>query len=145
MAAPYITAGLERFNRVASLFGVEPRPPFTDRDLIEFQAWVPVKLRIRDGHAKWVLREAMRSVAPIQHRLARPTRVISGGPSLAQFLTRHLEFDKSDVLQPPAVAWLDAARLKAACEQPEDSSVNGLAAALRLLVWVQNQVPAVHP
>ena len=42
--------GLERFNRVASLFGVEPRPPFTDRDLIEFQAWVPATLRIRDGH-----------------------------------------------------------------------------------------------
>ncbi|OQC17491.1 asparagine synthase-related protein [Candidatus Skiveiella danica] len=144
MAAPYITAGLERFNRVASLFGVEPRPPFTDRDLIEFQAWVPVKLRIRDGHAKWVLREAMRPLLP--YNIAwRTDKSHIGWAFNRAVLAGHLEIDQSDVLQPPAVAWLDAARLKAACEQPEDSSVNGLAAALRLLVWVQNQVPAVHP
>ena len=144
MAAPYITAGLERFNRVASLFGVEPRPPFTDRDLIEFQAWVPVKLRIRDGHAKWILREAMHPLLP--YNIAwRADKSHIGWAFNRAVLAGHLEIDQSDVLQPPAVAWLDAARLKAACEQPEDSSVNGPAAALRLLVWVQNQVPAVHP
>lgn len=143
MAAPYITVGLERFNRVASLFGVEPRPPFADRDLIEFQAWVPVALRNRDGHAKWILREAMSPLLP--YNIAwRTDKSHLGGDFTRAVLSRHLEIDKSDVLQPPVGAWLDAARLIAACENPEGNSINGLSAALRLLVWVQNNCPAVR-
>ncbi|MBK9669164.1 asparagine synthase-related protein [Thermomonas sp.] len=64
ITAPFITAALERYNRVASLFGVEPRPPYADRDLVEFQAWMPLALRTRDGHRKWVLRQAMSGLLP---------------------------------------------------------------------------------
>ena len=125
MAAPYITVGLERYNRVASLFGVEPRPPFADRDLIEFQAWVPVALRNRDGHAKWILREAMYPLLP--YNIAwRTDKSHIGGDFTRAVLSRHLEIDKSDVLQPPVGAWLDAARLIGACENPEGNSINGL-------------------
>jgi len=67
-----------------------------------------------------------------------------GGDFTRAVLSRHLEIDKSDVLQPPVGAWLDAARLIAACENPEDNSINGLVAALRLLVWVQNNGSAVR-
>lgn len=62
--AAYIAAGLERYNRVASLHGVEPRPPYTDRELVEFNAWVPIRLRTRDGHRKWLLRDAMAGLLP---------------------------------------------------------------------------------
>ncbi|MBK9987506.1 MAG: hypothetical protein IPP21_11320 [Betaproteobacteria bacterium] len=84
MAAPYITAGLERFNRVASLFGVEPRPPFTDRDLIEFQAW-----RCRSSFESGTAMQSGSCGRPCDRcshttSLGGPTRVISGGGSLAQ-------------------------------------------------------------
>ena len=64
ISVAYITAAIERYNRVASLFGVEPRHPFSDRDLIEFQAWMPISMRLRDGHRKWVLRQAMANDLP---------------------------------------------------------------------------------
>jgi asparagine synthetase B (glutamine-hydrolysing) len=60
----YITAAMERYERVAAHFSVEPRPPFTDRELIEFQAWVPWHLRVRDGRQKWILRKAMAGQLP---------------------------------------------------------------------------------
>jgi asparagine synthase (glutamine-hydrolysing) len=64
LTAPYITAGIERYGRVASHFGIEPRPPFTDRDLIEFNACVPRELRVRDQASKWILRQAMQGELP---------------------------------------------------------------------------------
>lgn len=64
MTAAYITAGVERYNRVAAHHGVEPRPPFLDRRVIELHAWLPLDLRLRQGWDKWVLREAMAIVLP---------------------------------------------------------------------------------
>ena len=66
LGVAYITAGVERYNRVASYFGIEPRPPFTDRDLIAFQARVPARLRTHDYRPKWILRQAMRDLLPHQ-------------------------------------------------------------------------------
>lgn len=66
LASPYITAALERYNRVASLYAIEPRHPFADRDLIEFMAWMPIPLRTAHGHLKWVLRQAMANDLPAE-------------------------------------------------------------------------------
>ena len=64
MTAAYITAAIERYNRVASFHGIEPRHPFLDRQMIEFHAWMPLHLRLHSGHYKWILRQAMRNVLP---------------------------------------------------------------------------------
>lgn len=64
MTAAYITAGIERYNRVASHHGVEPRPPFLDRRVIELHAWLPLDLRQRLGWDKWALRAAMSPLLP---------------------------------------------------------------------------------
>lgn len=64
MKAAYITAAIERYNRVASFHGIEPRNPYLDREVIELHAWIPLRLRVRDGWPKWVLRHAMRDVLP---------------------------------------------------------------------------------
>jgi asparagine synthase (glutamine-hydrolysing) len=64
MTAAYITAGIERYNRIANFHGVEPRHPFLDRDLIELHAWLPLSLRLHDGHQKWALRAAMQDLLP---------------------------------------------------------------------------------
>lgn len=64
ITAAYITAGIERYNRVASHHGVEPRPAFLDRRVIELHAWLPLDLRLRQGWHKWALREAMGLTLP---------------------------------------------------------------------------------
>ena len=64
MTAAYITAGVERYNRVASFHGIEPRHPFLDRRVIELHAWLPLGLRLRKGRYKWILRKAMEGILP---------------------------------------------------------------------------------
>lgn len=62
--SPYGAAGIERYHRVATLFGVEPRHPFLDVDLVEFASWIPDRLLLRDGYPKWALRRAMTGLLP---------------------------------------------------------------------------------
>ena len=137
MAAPYITAGLERYNRVASRFGVEPRPPFADRDLIEFQAWVPIDLRLRDGHLKWVLRQAMAGLLPDPVRWRTDKQHIGFRFSQVQ-VQRH----RPSVAELGPVlgrGWLDPVRLQAALAPgAPDSTVGDLATAGALARWLRS-------
>ena len=64
MTVAYITAGVERYNRVASFHGIEPRHPFLDRRMIELHAWLPLGLRLREGRYKWILRKAVEGLLP---------------------------------------------------------------------------------
>jgi asparagine synthase (glutamine-hydrolysing) len=64
MTSAYITAAIERYNRIASAYGVEPRPAFLDRRVIELHAWLPQEFRLRDGLYKWALRAAMQDLLP---------------------------------------------------------------------------------
>ncbi len=64
MRSTYTTAGIERYGRVAANRAIEPRHPFLDRRLIEYCAWLPLGLRLRDGWPKWALRKAMSGILP---------------------------------------------------------------------------------
>lgn len=61
---PFLTVGLERYERVASAFGVEARHPFTDVRLAEFCLALPWYLKTRRGWTKYILRRAMESYLP---------------------------------------------------------------------------------
>lgn len=133
LAAPYITAAIERYNRVASLYGVEPRHPYADRDLIEFQAWMPLSLRIRDGHLKWVLRQAMTGLLPPEVAW-RQDKYHIGWQFSRQLLS---EAHAADV-QPQGVleeGWFDASRVGNAHADPEGTVGSGLFAMYVLLLW----------
>lgn len=86
LGVAYITAGLERYNRVGSYFGVEPRPPFTDRELIAFQARVPWALRLHEARPKWILRKAMHGLLPSEVAWRRGKEHLGG-----EFSTRLLQ------------------------------------------------------
>ena len=149
MAAPYISTGIERYNRVASLFGIEPRPPFADRDLIQFQAWMPIDLRLRDGHLKWVLRQAMAGLLPDPVRWRTDKQHIGFRFSQVQ-VQRH----RPSVAELGPVlgrGWLDPVRLQAALAPgAPDSTVGDLAtagaagAAAVRLVFVRLAEPATR-
>lgn len=64
MSSSYAVVGLERYHRLAHRYGVEPRHPFLDRRLVEFCAWLPFELRVREGYPKWALRQAMSEWLP---------------------------------------------------------------------------------
>jgi asparagine synthase (glutamine-hydrolysing) len=134
MAAPYITAGIERFNRVASLFGVEPRPPFTDRELIEFQAWVPINLRLREGHPKWILRKAMSSLLPSSIAW-RTDKSHIGWAFNHEMLLRQLQAAPGFRPAQCIGRWIDQNKLGSAMENALENPQQNLAAAWRLMLW----------
>ncbi|MBN8491248.1 MAG: hypothetical protein J0M00_07465 [Burkholderiales bacterium] len=135
LAAPYITAGLERYNRLASLYGIEPRPPYADRDLIEFQAWMPLGLRIRDGHLKWVLRQAMVDRLPAEVAWRRDKSHI--GWRFNRVLLDRALAGMGPETKMAGIGWLDGSRLDDACRHPDTQVAAGLQEALRVLQWHQ--------
>jgi asparagine synthase (glutamine-hydrolysing) len=54
----------DRYDRMASRCGVEPRHPFQDRDLLEFCVGLPVNWKFRDGWTKYILRKSLGGIVP---------------------------------------------------------------------------------
>lgn len=61
---PYLTVGVERYNRVASAVAVEPRHPFLDRRLVAFSIGLPGEQKLTHGWPKMILRRAMAGRLP---------------------------------------------------------------------------------
>jgi asparagine synthase (glutamine-hydrolysing) len=55
---------LVKSDRVSMAHAVEVRPPFVDHRIIEFAAKLPIDLKIRGSHQKYLLKEVMRSKLP---------------------------------------------------------------------------------
>ena len=62
--AGYITAALERADRIASLYSIEPRHPFLDTQLVEFCLALPWTASFYRGRTKVVQRDAMTGFLP---------------------------------------------------------------------------------
>jgi asparagine synthase (glutamine-hydrolysing) len=55
---------LTKVDRASMAASLEARVPLLDHELVEFAVSVPSGLKIRGGHGKWLLREAMRDLLP---------------------------------------------------------------------------------
>ena len=66
ISSSYTSAAIERYRRLASRYGIEPRHPFLDRRLVEFCVWLPQSLRLRDGYPKWAIRQVMSQKLPVE-------------------------------------------------------------------------------
>jgi asparagine synthase (glutamine-hydrolysing) len=61
----YMTHTLLRDTDAMSMaHSLEVRVPLIDHKLVEFATRIPFALKLRDGHAKWVLTQALRDVLP---------------------------------------------------------------------------------
>ncbi|MFC1695159.1 asparagine synthase-related protein, partial [Pseudomonadota bacterium] len=60
----YITAGIERYGRVAAVCGVENRSPLLDKRVVEFCLAMPWQQKVRNGWSKYALRELAKRVVP---------------------------------------------------------------------------------
>ena len=61
---PNVSAGRERYARLAASAGVEARDPFLDRKVVDFCTRLPGHLLIRDGWPKAILRDVMAGKLP---------------------------------------------------------------------------------
>jgi asparagine synthase (glutamine-hydrolysing) len=68
---PYATVGLERYDRVASRWGVDLRHPLLDLRLVELCLALPWHLKNRDGWTKYILRRATEEELPEEVRWRR--------------------------------------------------------------------------
>lgn len=61
---PFLTVGLERYDRVAALCSVEPRHPLVTRELVDFYCRVPWHQFVADGWSKVLLRRVGQHYLP---------------------------------------------------------------------------------
>lgn len=61
---PHLVAARERYDRVASAFGVEPRDPFMDIRVIQFVLSLPSSQLQADGWPKLILRRSIEGIIP---------------------------------------------------------------------------------
>lgn len=64
MTHPLLAVGLERYDRVAALCGVEPRHPLLDRRLVEFSIALPWDQKVRQGWSKYHMRRLAERLLP---------------------------------------------------------------------------------
>ena len=64
----YIPVALERYDRVAATYSIEPRHPFFDKRLVEFCLALPREQKVSNGWSKILLRRAMAGLLPDQVR-----------------------------------------------------------------------------
>jgi asparagine synthase (glutamine-hydrolysing) len=63
---PFAVVGMERYERVAAPFGIRPRHPIFDVQLLEYCVNLPWNLRTREGWSKYGLRKAMTRSLPAE-------------------------------------------------------------------------------
>jgi asparagine synthase (glutamine-hydrolysing) len=61
---PAVTAGRERYARIAASIGMEARDPFLDKRVVDFCSRLPGHARIRNGWPKTILREVIADRLP---------------------------------------------------------------------------------
>jgi asparagine synthase (glutamine-hydrolysing) len=55
---------LVKVDRAAMGVSLETRVPFLDHKLVEFAWKIPLNMKIRDGHGKWLLKELLYKYVP---------------------------------------------------------------------------------
>ena len=61
---PNLTVALDRYERVAAFYSIEPRHPLLDKRLVEFCLSLPGEQKVRQGWTKSILRRAMVGKVP---------------------------------------------------------------------------------
>ncbi len=108
LCVAYLTAAIERYERVGSCFGVDSRHPLLDRRLLEFAVALPWWQKTRDGWSKRLLRHLAAQRLPHQvawregwehvgwvltgrllgewHHSSRPPQQLQAGEPLSAFV-----------------------------------------------------------
>lgn len=64
LQVPYLTAAIERYERLGSYFGLETRHPLLDIRLLELSVALPLDQKVRGGWSKYLLRQIAQQRLP---------------------------------------------------------------------------------
>jgi asparagine synthase (glutamine-hydrolysing) len=102
---PYISIGLERYDRVAAAQGIEPRHPYLDKRLVEFSLALPWEQITRQGWTKYIVRQAM------QERLPEAVRWrVIGLNHAAAFWNTYFQYQQGEWTDPLLTTALNATK-----------------------------------
>jgi len=62
---------LQKVDRAAMAVALETRVPFLDKDVVEFAARIPPRMKVRNGRGKWLVRQVLYQHVP-QDLVDRP-------------------------------------------------------------------------
>ena len=142
---PYLTVGIERYNRVASSLAIEPRHPWLDRRLVSFCLTLPGKQKLGQGWPKAILRRAMKDHLPETVRWRRGKEHL--GWDFTTTLIRntradiHANINKNAKIIHP---YIDARKLKESLlaftenGDIDDEIVGNIFETASLIEWLQN-------
>lgn len=88
---------LQRLDRCTMRYSLEARSPFMDKALIQLEYNVPMRLKIKNGVEKWILREACRGVLPDYLRNRRKVRTPQG-TGLLYRLKEYMEAKRVEIV-----------------------------------------------
>jgi asparagine synthase (glutamine-hydrolysing) len=118
---------LQRVDRMSMAYGVEARVPFLDRRLVELAYSAPLRLKLRDGVEKWLLRAAVDDLLP-EYVAWRPKSRMAEGSGL---------FDR-------LVEWARQQRTALPCEVLERLSIRHPDGAYLLEQYLAAGYPLPH-
>jgi asparagine synthase (glutamine-hydrolysing) len=102
----------------AMYFSIENRSPFLDRELFEFCHRIPSRHLIRHGHAKSVLRDAMRGIVP-NCVLDNPRKVGFNAPIFSFLDVRNSEVRASLLDESPIFKLVKRERIESLINKPD--------------------------
>ena len=141
---PYLTAGVERYERVASYCAVEARHPLLDRRFVELCISMPWNQLCRNGWSKFGLRQLAAELVPSQVAWRR-----DGGGLDWQYFSRWMRTNRQQVIDQlmsdsgPLTDWIDWAvfskKLKQYMIDADDVTNDAIWRVYCLKIWIDSQ------
>lgn len=94
---------LEKVDKATMAHGIESRVPFLDADLTSYAMGLPSFYKVKRGHKKWILRQALRGIVPDTFLDARKTGF--GVPRRYWLREPLSDYMRSVLLDPDTLRW----------------------------------------
>jgi asparagine synthase (glutamine-hydrolysing) len=130
-------------DKMSMAAGVEVRVPFLDKELVEFAAKIPLKLKQRRGEGKWILKKAMEPYIPLD--LIYRAKTGFGAP-VRNWISGDLREMVRDILSPSSLqsrGIFDPSAVAKLISDTEAGRIDGAYTILSLLsieIWCRSYI-----